>query len=253
MIEFDHVTRTYGTKPAVTDLSLSIPRGELFALLGPNGAGKTTTIKMLVGLLRPSRGTVRICGFDLVRDARNAHLHTGYVPDEPTLYDKLSGREFLWFIADMFGMAKHEARQRIDREIGHFELAEFADDLAESYSLGMKQRLVFAASLLHDPDVLVLDEPMVGLDPRSVRIVKDLLRAKTQEGMTVFMSTHTLAMAEEMADRVGIMVRGDLRFLGTVAELREQMALETTSLENLYLELTTPGVDGSGQPPAAGK
>jgi ABC-2 type transport system ATP-binding protein len=239
MIEFDHVTRVYGDKTAVSDLSLSIPRGELFALLGPNGAGKTTTIKMLVGLLRPSHGAVRVCGFDLVADARNAHLHTGYVPDEPCLYDKLTGREFLWFIADMFGMPRHLATRRIGEEIEHFELAEFADDLAESYSLGMKQRLVFAASLLHDPDVLVLDEPMVGLDPRSVRIVKDLLKARTQEGMTVFMSTHTLAMAEEMADRMGIMVRGRLRFLGTVAELREQMALETTSLEQLYLELTT--------------
>jgi ABC-2 type transport system ATP-binding protein len=238
MIEFDHVTRTYGPKPAVTDLSLAIPRGELFALLGPNGAGKTTTIKMLVGLLRPSRGVVRICGHDLVKEARSAHLHTGYVPDEPTLYDKLTGREFLWFIADMFGMPRHLAEQKIDREIEHFELAEFADDLSESYSLGMKQRLVFAAALLHDPDVLVLDEPMVGLDPRSVRIVKDLLKSLTQLGMTVFMSTHTLAMAEEMADRVGIMVRGQLRFLGTIAELRAQVAMET-SLENLYLELTT--------------
>jgi ABC-2 type transport system ATP-binding protein len=238
MIEFDHVTRTYGPKPAVTDLSLAIPRGELFALLGPNGAGKTTTIKMLVGLLRPSRGVVRICGHDLVKEARSAHLHTGYVPDEPTLYDKLTGREFLWFIADMFGMPRHVAEQKIDREIEHFELAEFADDLSESYSLGMKQRLVFAAALLHDPDVLVLDEPMVGLDPRSVRIVKDLLKSLTQLGMTVFMSTHTLAMAEEMADRVGIMVRGQLRFLGTIAELRAQVAMET-SLENLYLELTT--------------
>ncbi len=238
MIEFDHVTRTYGPKPAVTDLSLAIPRGELFALLGPNGAGKTTTIKMLVGLLRPSRGVVRICGHDLVKEARSAHLHTGYVPDEPTLYDKLTGREFLWFIADMFGMPRHLAEQKIDREIDHFELAEFADDLSESYSLGMKQRLVFAAALLHDPDVLVLDEPMVGLDPRSVRIVKDLLKSLTHLGMTVFMSTHTLAMAEEMADRVGILVRGQLRFLGTIAELRAQVAMET-SLENLYLELTT--------------
>ena len=243
MIEFDHVTRTYGQKPAVTDLSLSIPRGELFALLGPNGAGKTTTIKMLVGLLRPSRGAVRICGYDLTKEARSAHLHTGYVPDEPTLYDKLTGREFLWFIADMFGMPRHMATQKIGREIEHFELAEFADDLTESYSLGMKQRLVFAAALLHDPDVLVLDEPMVGLDPRSVRIVKDLLRTRTQEGMTVFMSTHTLAMAEEMADRVGIMVRGQLQFLGTIAELRDHMALETTNLENLYLELTTSNPD----------
>jgi len=240
MIEFDHVTRTYGPKTAVADLTLAIPRGELFAMLGPNGAGKTTTIKMLVGLLRPSRGNVRVSGYDLVREPRNAHLHIGYVPDEPCLYDKLTGREFLWFIADMFGMPRHLASERIASEIEHFELGEFADDLAESYSLGMKQRLVFASSLLHDPDVLVLDEPMVGLDPRSVRIVKDLLKARTRDGMTVFMSTHTLAMAEEMADRVGIMVRGQLRFLGTVDELRDQMALETTSLEQLYLELTSP-------------
>jgi ABC-2 type transport system ATP-binding protein len=246
MIEFAHVSRSYGRKTAVDDLSLAIPRGELFALLGPNGAGKTTTIRMLVGLLRPSRGAVRVCGFDLVRQTREAHVHMGYVPDEPCLYDKLTGREFLWFIADMFGMPRRLAGQRIDAEIEHFELREFADDLAESYSLGMKQRIVFAASLLHDPSVLVLDEPMVGLDPRSVRIVKDLLARRTQEGMTVFMSTHTLAMAEEMADRIGIMVRGQLRFLGTVPELRAQMALETTSLEHLYLRLTsTPTGDAA--------
>ena len=240
MIEFDHVSRLFGSKAAVADLTLAIPRGELFALLGPNGAGKTTTIKMLVGLLRPSRGAVRVCGHDLVKDTRAAHLHIGYVPDEPCLYDKLTGREFLRFIADMFGMPRHLADARIDREIEHFELGEFADDLTESYSLGMRQRLVFASSLLHDPAVLVLDEPMVGLDPRSVRIVKDLLSARVREGMTVFMSTHTLAMAEEMADRLGIMVRGELRFLGTVPELREQVSLESTSLEQLYLEATSP-------------
>jgi ABC-2 type transport system ATP-binding protein len=238
VIEFDHVTRTYATKTAVADLSLAIPRGELFALLGPNGAGKTTTIRMLVGLLRPSRGAVRVCGYDVVKDPRHAHLHIGYVPDEPCLYDKLTGREFLGFIADMFGMPRTTARRCIDREIGHFELGEFIDDLAESYSLGMKQRLVFAASLLHDPDVLVLDEPMVGLDPRSVRIVKDLLRERVAEGMTVFMSTHTLAMAEELADRVGIMVQGRLRFLGTIPELRAQVAVESMNLEQLYLQLT---------------
>jgi ABC-2 type transport system ATP-binding protein len=244
MIEFDHVTRTYGSKVAVSDLTLAIPRGELFALLGPNGAGKTTTIRMLVGLLQASRGAVRVCNHDVVREPPQAHLHLGYVPDEPCLYDKLTGREFLWFIADMFGMPRHIATARINREIANFELAEFADDLAESYSLGMKQRLVFAASLLHDPEVLVLDEPMVGLDPRSVRIVKDLLRARTREGMTVFMSTHTLTMAEEMADRVGIMVRGQLRFLGTIMELREQMAIEAMSLEQLYLELTAGRAGG---------
>jgi len=240
MIDFDHVSRTYGSKLAVDDLSLSIPRGELFALLGPNGAGKTTTIKMLVGLLRPSGGAIRVCGHDVTQSPREAHLHLGYVPDEPCLYDKLTGREFLWFIADMFGMPRHVATRRIAEEIDHFELGEFANDLAESYSLGMKQRLVFAAALLHDPSVLVLDEPMVGLDPRSVRIVKDLLHEKTRQGMTVFMSTHTLAMAEEMADRIGVMVRGRLQFLGTVMELREQMAIESTSLEQLYLQFTTP-------------
>ena len=249
MIEFAHVTRTYGPKVAVSDLTLAIPRGELFALLGPNGAGKTTTIRMLVGLLQPSRGTIRVCDNDVVRDPRAAHLHVGYVPDEPCLYDKLTGREFLWFIADMFGMPRRLAGSRIDREIEHFELADFADDLCESCSLGMRQRLVFAASLLHDPDVLVLDEPMVGLDPRSVKIVKDLLTERTREGMTVFMSTHTLAMAEELADRVGIMVRGQLRFLGTVPELREQMSLEATSLEQLYLELTSPRRRPSGDAP----
>ena len=263
MIEFDSVTRTYGAKVAVSELSLSIPRGELFALLGPNGAGKTTTIKMLVGLLRPSRGAVRVSGHDLVGDPRSAHLHIGYVPDEPCLYDKLTGREFLWFIADMFGMPKDRAEQRIAAEIEHFELGEFADDLAESYSLGMRQRLVFASSLLHDPDVLVLDEPMVGLDPRSVRIVKDLLRERSRAGMTVFMSTHTLAMAEEMADRIGIMVRGRLTFLGTVADLRarslgahaasggQEVGGQRSSLEQLYLELTS-GADaapvGKGSP-----
>jgi len=246
MIEFDHITRFYGAKPAVSDVTLAIPRGELFALLGPNGAGKTTTIKMLVGLLQPSHGAVRVCGRDVVKDPRGAHVHLGYVPDEPMLYDKLTGREFLRFIADMFGMPRHVGGRNIDREIENFELGDFADELTESYSLGMKQRLVFAASLLHDPAVLVLDEPMVGLDPRSVRIVKDLIKARTHEGMTVFMSTHTLAMAEELADRVGIMVRGNLRFLGTIGELRGQMALETTSLEHLYLQITAaPAYDGS--------
>ena len=246
MIEFSGISRSYGAKVAVSDLDLTIPRGELFALLGPNGAGKTTTIKMLVGLLMPSRGHVRVAGHDLVLDPRGAHLHLGYVPDEPCLYDKLTGREFLWFIADMFGMPRGLAERRIAAEIDHFELGDFADDLAESYSLGMRQRLVFASSLLHDPETLVLDEPMVGLDPRSVRIVKDLLRERTRAGMTVFMSTHTLAMAEEMADRVGIMVRGRLVFLGTVAQLREHGAGRSgtagtghESLEQLYLDLTS--------------
>ena len=249
MIEFTGVTRRYGAKVAVDGLDLLVPRGELFALLGPNGAGKTTTIKLLVGLLRPSSGSVRVAGHDLASDPRGALVHLGYVPDEPALYDKLTGGEFLRFIADMFGMKPDVAARRIAAEIATFELEGFVDELAESYSLGMRQRLVFAAALLHDPDVLVLDEPMVGLDPRSVRIVKDMLRRRVAAGMTVFMSTHTLAMAEEMADRVGIMVRGRLRFLGTVAELRGRCppgcGEEGANLESLYLALTAEAAGGA--------
>lgn len=238
MIEFENVTRTYGPKVAVAGLDLVVPRGELFAFLGPNGAGKTTTIKMLVGLLRPHAGHVRLGGYDLVTQTRQACRLLGYVPDQPFLYDKLTGREFLHFIAGMHGMASEAARGRIARETENFGLADFLDELAETYSYGMKQRLVFAAAMLHDPAVLVIDEPMVGLDPRSARLMKDLLRAKTAEGVTVFMSTHILDVAEEIADRIGIVDRGRLRCLGTLAQLGRELALQHTSLEQLFLEVT---------------
>jgi ABC-2 type transport system ATP-binding protein len=245
MIEFDHVSRTYGDKLAVADLDLTIATGELFALLGPNGAGKTTTIKMMVGLLHPSSGHVRIRGHDVVRETRQANRLLGFVPDEPYLYEKLSGREFLDFIADMHGIDRQDAKARIKREIVNFQLDPFLDDRAETYSHGMKQRLAFAAALLHDPAVLVLDEPMVGLDPRSIRLVKDLLRSNANRGMTVFMSTHSLGMVEELADRIGILDRGRMKFLGTLAELRQRLSQDHTSLEQLYLKLTsdsaTPG------------
>ena len=238
MIEFDQVTRNYGRKTAVDRLTLTIAPGELFALLGPNGAGKTTTIKMLVGLLRPNAGTVRICGYDVVCETRQANRCIGYVPDQPYLYDKLSGREFLQFIADLYGLQREESATHIAREIQNFGLAEFVDQLTETYSHGMKQRLVLAAALLHNPAVLILDEPMVGLDPRSMRLVKDILRDRANAGMVIFMSTHTLGLAEEIADRIGIVDRGQLRFLGTLAELRGQVAQEHTSLERMYLDLT---------------
>jgi ABC-2 type transport system ATP-binding protein len=238
MIEFQSVRRTYGEKVAVAGLDLVIPSGQLFAFLGPNGAGKTTSIKMLVGLLRPSSGSVKVCGFDVVTQTREANRRLGYVPDEPYLYDKLSGREFLEFITNMYGLTPALGRERIEREIDNFSLADFVDDLAESYSHGMKQRLVFAAALLHDPQVLVLDEPMVGLDPRSARMVKDLLTARSQQGMTIFMSTHTLGLAEEIADRIGIVDHGRLRCVGTLAELKRELAFEGTSLEQLFLEVT---------------
>lgn len=246
MIEFIDVTRMFGLKKAVSELTLRVDSGELFAFLGPNGAGKTTSIKMLVGLLRPTSGRIRVCGYDVGTDARDARRLLSYVPDEPYLYDKLSGREFLRFIVDMYGLDPKLGRDRIDREIAAFELADFVDDLTESYSHGMKQRLVFAAAMLHDPAVLVIDEPMVGLDPRSARILKDLLRAKSLAGTTVFLSTHTLALAEELADRIGILDRGRLMFLGTVAELEHQLQLHESSLERLFLELTSSDlVNGS--------
>ncbi len=239
MIEFDHVRRDYGQKTALSELTLTVRPGEVFAFLGPNGAGKTTTIKLLVGLLRPSQGSIRVSGHDITTATRAANSVVGYVPDEPFLYDKLSGREFLQFVADMYNLSPDVTKANLAREIDHFQLADFVDQLAETYSHGMKQRLVFAAAMLHDPAVLVLDEPMVGLDPRSMRIVKDLLKEKAQQGITVFMSTHTLHIAEEIADRIGIIDQGVLKFLGTLAELRRERSLPETSLENLFLQLTT--------------
>ncbi len=241
MIEFGDVTRTYARKVAVSGLTLTVPPGELFALLGPNGAGKTTTIKMLTGLLQPTSGTVRVCGHDLAEDVRRATRSIGYVPDEPFLYDKLTGREFLEFSGEMRGLDRKTIELLIQRESENFDLDDFIDDLTETYSHGMKQRLAFAAALLHDPAVLVIDEPMVGLDPRSVRVAKDRLRTEASKGTTVFMSTHTLAIAEEIADRIGIMDRGQLHFLGTVGELQDELASRHTSLELLFLELTEGG------------
>ncbi len=241
MIHLLDVSRNYGSKTAVANLNLEVPQGELFAFLGPNGAGKTTTIKMLVGLLRPSSGTVRVGSHDLTRNTREAVRMIGYVPDQPFLYDKLSGREFLQFVAEMRGMERAEAEAAIGRQSEQFGLQRFLDDLAETYSHGMRQRTVFAAALLHDPPLLVIDEPMVGLDPKSVRLVKDLLRARTGEGKTVFMSTHTLALAEEIADRIGIVDHGRVSFLGTLAELREQPSARQKTLEQLFLEMTAEG------------
>ncbi len=243
MIQFEQVTRNYGTKTAVSELDLTISPGELFAFLGPNGAGKTTTIKMLSCLLRPTAGKITVCGHDTVAASREAARNVGYVPDEPHLYDKLSGREFLEFVGRMHGLGRQKVDDRIERETDRFQLGEFLLDLAESYSHGMKQRIVFAAALMHDPAVLVVDEPMVGLDPRSARLVKDLFREAATAGTTVFMSTHALSLAEEVAHRIGIIDRGRLRFLGTLEELSDETADTHRSLEHLFLELT----EGNGQ------
>lgn len=238
MIEIDSVTKRFGRATAVDGLNLTTQPGELFAFLGPNGAGKTTTIKMLTGLLRPSEGTIRIGGHDVVTERRQATLISGYVPDQPLLYDQLSGRELLEFVTGMYGMEDANARREIERRIEQFELGEFVDRVAKSYSHGMKQRVAFAAALAPRPKLLVVDEPMVGLDPRSIRLVKDLLRQEVAAGLTVFMSTHTLAVAEEIADSIGIIDRGRLSFRGTVEELRQRLSDHETTLEQLFLRLT---------------
>lgn len=238
MIQLEDVTRTYGQKVAVDRLNLSVPTGELFAFLGPNGAGKTTTIKMIVGLLRATRGTVRVCGINIADDVRSAARLLGYLPDEPVPYGKLTGREFLEFVGQMREMSAGAIADAIERETHNLRLDEFLDTLSETYSHGMRQRLCLASALLHNPRVLVVDEPTVGLDPRSVRMVKDLLKERAAAGTTVFMSTHTLPIAEEIADRIGIVDHGRLNFIGTRQEVADEMKERGLTLERFFLDIT---------------
>lgn len=238
MISFENVSRSYGSRIAVDRLNLAINKGELVALLGHNGAGKTTSIKMLVGLLKPNQGKVRVGPYSVSENPREACRLVGYVPDQPYLYEKLSGREFLEFVAELYGLTSAEMKSAIAREADRFELHPFLDRLTESYSHGMRQQTVFAAALVHEPEALVVDEPMVGLDPQSIRLVKYLLRSYADNGRAVLMSTHTLAIAEEIADRIAVMNSSRLVFFGTVQELRELMPSTQGSLESLYLALT---------------
>ena len=248
MIELTNVTKRYGTKLAVDNLSLTVAGGELFAFLGPNGAGKTTTIKMLCGLLFPTSGAVRVGGFDVVADGDQARRLISYVPDQPFLYEKLTGREFLQFVADLYGMPKDRAAERMQAVIDLFGLYEFVDDLTERYSHGMRQRTVFAAALLHEPKVLIVDEPTVGLDPRSIRHLKDLLRKQADSGVTVFLSSHSLDIVEQLADRIGIIDRGKLIGCGTLATLRAQASMHG-SLEDVFLKLTQEEAQEAAFPP----
>ncbi len=238
MISIANVSKRYGPKVAVQDLSLEVPAGELFAFLGPNGAGKTTTIKMLCGLLFPTTGIVQIGGFSLATHGDQARALISYIPDQPFLYEKLTGREFLQFTSDLYGMPAEKSREKIAEVIDLFHLEEFADDLTERYSHGMRQRTVFAAALVHEPKLLIADEPTVGLDPKSIRELKTLLRQLASDGMTIFLSTHTLDIAEELADRIGIIDRGRLIGCGTLTDLRKQAAMDG-SLEDLFMKITT--------------
>jgi len=250
MIELLDVTKRYGTKLAVDRLSLTVAAGELFAFLGPNGAGKTTTIKMLCGLLFPTSGAVRVGGHDLATDGDRARRLIAFVPDTPFLYEKLTGREFLQFIADMYGLPRDHGRQRIEAMIALFGLSPFVDDLTERYSHGMRQRTVFAGALLHEPKVLIVDEPTVGLDPKSIRLLKDLLRQQADGGTTVFLSTHSLDIAQELADRIGVVNKGRLIGCGTLDALRRQ-ADHQGSLEDVFLKLTEEAAQEETALPAA--
>jgi ABC-2 type transport system ATP-binding protein len=235
MIELKGVTKAFGTKRAVDGLDLNVRAGELYGFLGPNGAGKTTTIKMVCGLLPPSKGTVTVGGHPA--GSREARQLLAYVPDQPYLYEKLTGREFLRFVVEMYGLDPRVASRRIDDLIATFEMGDYVDDLCEGYSHGMKQRVVFASALVHDPKVLIVDEPLVGLDPRSARIVKDLFISQARSGVAVLMSTHLLSIAEELADTIGIIDKGRMLAQGTLDEIRDRAQVQGP-LESLFLKLT---------------
>jgi len=236
LISVRSLKKNYGSLTAVDGLDLEISSGEFFAFLGPNAAGKTTTIKMLTGLLKPTGGEVFIGGFDMLREPNKAKELLAYVPDFPFLYDKLSAAEFMQFVGDIFRLDRRVVVQRTDELFEKFHLEEYRHELSENLSHGTRQRLVIASALLHDPKVFIIDEPMVGLDPMHARIVKQELRERARAGMTLFLSTHQLSVAEEVADRVGIIHHGKLIALGTVAELRSQ-AQETGALEKVFLSL----------------
>jgi ABC-2 type transport system ATP-binding protein len=238
MIELQRLVKKFGDLAAVNDLSLTIARGEFFAMLGPNAAGKTTTMKLLAGLMKPTSGHARICGFDIQAQPLEARKRLAYVPDFPFLYDKLTAREFFRFTGEMFRFDAVRTEKNARDLIERFHLGDFADRAIEGLSHGTRQRVAIAAALLHEPEVFVIDEPMVGLDPQHARIVKDVLKERSLAGMTVLVSTHQLAIAEEMADRIGIIDDGKLIAVGTRDELRKQSGAEG-ALEEIFLSLTS--------------
>jgi ABC-2 type transport system ATP-binding protein len=244
LIELRQLVKKYGDKTAVDDVSLDVSGGEIFGFVGPNGAGKTTTIKAVVGLLRPTSGTVRVAGYDVQAQPLPAKAASGYVPDQPNLYPKLTGRELLRFVADLYGVAADLIDRRVDELLRLFDLTSAADDTIDSYSHGMRQKTSLAAALVHDPKVLVLDEPTVGLDPKSARLIKDILRQMADRGAALFLSTHILEIAERMCDRIGIIHQGRLIAAGTMAELRAAGSGESR-LEDIFLSLTGGAEDAA--------
>jgi ABC-2 type transport system ATP-binding protein len=243
MIRLRDVAKHYGRFQAVKGIDLEVHRGELFGFLGPNGAGKTTTLRMIAGILAPSRGTIEIGGVDLARDPIAAKSKLGFIPDRPFVYDKLTGAEFLRFTAALFGQDGAEVERRIDELLDLFELTPWKDELTESYSHGMRQKVIIASALVHRPEVIVVDEPMVGLDPKSARLLKGLFRRFVERGGTVLMSTHTLEVVEGFCDRIGIMSHGELAACGSLEELRRRSDAMGAGLEEIFLRLTGEHVD----------
>jgi ABC-2 type transport system ATP-binding protein len=238
LIETRNLVKKYGEKLAVNDVSLAVQAGEVFGFLGPNGAGKTTTIKMIVGLLQPTSCTVRVAGFDVQAQPLLAKAASGYVPDTPNLYAKLTGRELLRFVGDLYDLDRQQVAQRTEELLRVLDLGEAADNTVDSYSHGMQQKTSLAAALMHDPKVLVLDEPTVGLDPKSARLIKDILRQMADRGAAIFLSTHILEIAERMCDRIGIIDKGKLVAVGSMNELRSLGKAGEVSLEDIFLGLT---------------
>jgi ABC-2 type transport system ATP-binding protein len=238
LIEIIDLTKRYGNITAVSQINLTIPDGQFFGFLGPNGAGKTTTIKILVGLLRPTSGTVSIEGFDVQTQPIQAKQVVGFIPDKPFIYEKLTGKEFLRFTAGLYQVKEHHVETRIEQLLEMFELADWGDELVESYSHGMRQKLVMSAALIHQPKVIVVDEPMVGLDPKGARLVKQIFKDICTQGTTIFMSTHTLEIAEQMCDQIAILQQGKIIAQGTIDELRQIASTSMTRLEDIFLELT---------------
>jgi ABC-2 type transport system ATP-binding protein len=238
LIETRNLVKRYGEKIAVNDVTFDVRAGEIFGFLGPNGAGKTTTIKIIVGLLRPTSGSVKVAGFDVQAQPMQAKAASGYVPDTPNLYAKLTGRELLRFVGDLYDLDRKLESQRVEDLLKMFDLTGAANDTIDSYSHGMQQKTALAAALMHDPKVLVLDEPTVGLDPKSARLIKDILRQMAERGTAIFLSTHILEIAERMCDRIGIINQGKLIAAGTMDELRALGKTGETSLEDIFLSLT---------------
>ena len=238
MITLTSLTKRYGSFTAVNGIDLTIRKGELFGFLGPNGAGKTTTFRMIAGIILPTSGRIEIGGIDLERQPLVAKRRLGYIPDRPFVYDKITGAEFLRFVAALYDAHDATLEQRIDELLDVFELTPWKHQLTESYSHGMRQKLIIASAFVHRPEVIVVDEPMVGLDPKGARLLKDLFRQYVERGGTVLMSTHTLEVAEGMCDRIAIMQGGRILAQGTMDELRRQTASGDASLEDLFLRLT---------------